>query len=188
MNKMPYLIAVAGHSGVGKTTAINHFENLGFGQRIYLGEEVLKELNLRGLERNSANEQCVRLSLREREGPAVFAVRATSLIESVLVMETNAFIDAVFTIEEAQYLQISFPHCKFVLLGLTASFEIRSQRLASRIERPLTLKEMTLRDDAELSRLNTDSVVSHADCIIQNEATLADLQQTLEQFWKTLTS
>jgi dephospho-CoA kinase len=185
---MTYLIAVAGHSGVGKTTAINHLENLGFGQRIYLGEEILKELNLRGLERTSANEQSVRLSLREREGPTVFAVRAAPLIESVLVTETNAFIDAVFTMEESRYLQTSFPDYKFVLLGITASLEIRSQRLASRIERPLTLKEMRDRDDAELSRLNTDSVVNHANSIIQNEATLADFQQKLEQFWKTLTS
>ncbi len=182
---MALLIAVTGLSGAGKTTAIGHFESIGLGQRVYLGEEVLKEINLKGLARNPANEESVRLSLRENEGAAVFAARATPLIERILAMGTNVFVDAIFDLEEYQHLRASFKNCTLIMLGIRASFETRSVRLASRPERPLTPEDLKVRDKTELLRLGTGSVFDHANYKIDNEDTLVAFQQALEQFWKT---
>ena len=41
-------------------------------------------------------------------------------------MGTNVFVDAIFDAEEYQYLQASFTDCTLILLGIIASFEIRS--------------------------------------------------------------
>ena len=183
---MAVLIALAGLSGAGKTTAIAHFESLGLGQRAYLGEEVLKEVNSRGLARNPGNERSVRLSLRETEGPAVLAVRATPLIQSILAVGTDVFVDRIFDFEEYEYLKASFTDCTLILLGIIANFEIRSLQLASRLERPLSSEDLKVRDDSELSRLGTGCVVDLADHKIRNEGTLAALQHALEQFWKTV--
>jgi dephospho-CoA kinase len=185
---MAYVIGVTGLSGVGKTTAIVHFENLGLGQRVYLGEEVLKELNSRGLARNSANEQSIRLNLRQIEGPAVLAMRAAPLIKRILARGTNVFLDAIFAIEEYQYLQTSFPGSRLMLLAIIASREVRLLRLASRPERPLTSEEMGVRDANELSRLKTGNVIDHANYIIENESTLIVFQRALEQFWSNVTT
>jgi dephospho-CoA kinase len=182
---MTFLTAVTGLSGVGKTTAIGHFESLGLGQRVYLGEEVLKEVNLRGLARNPENERSVRLTIREDEGPAV---RATPLIERILAMGTNVFVDAIFDLEEYQHLKESFAKCSFVLLGVRAKRETRAVRLAIRPERPLTFEELQIRDSTELTQLRTDKVMDQADHKIDNEDSLAAFQQALEQFWQTAMS
>lgn len=181
---MTFLISLAGLSGAGKTTAITHFESLGLGQRVYLGEEVLKEINIRGLERSPANERSIRLSLREMQGASVLAVRATPLIGDILATGTNVFVDAIFDIEEYQHLQASFRECRTILLSVVASYETRSVRLISRLERPLTPQELKLRDEVELSRLRTGSVIDRADHKIDNEGTLLAFQQDLEKFWK----
>jgi dephospho-CoA kinase len=66
---MPFLIAVAGWSGVGKTTAVDHLKNVGAGEKIYLGETVLNEIRLRGLLPGPTSEQLVRRDLRAQHAP-----------------------------------------------------------------------------------------------------------------------
>ena len=185
---MTIIVAVTGFSGAGKTTALQQFERQGVGQRIYLGKIVLDEISARNLAVSPSNERLVRLELREKEGPAVLAVRASPAIERCLDAGTNIFIDAIFDIEEYQFLTNRFTNCPLVLLGIQASFEIRSLRVATRAERPITREELKIRDETELSRLKTGNVMNHANYRIDNESTLAMFQEALEQFWKSITT
>jgi dephospho-CoA kinase len=46
---MPILVALAGLSGAGKTTAADYFSAAGLAERLYVGEEVLNEIRAQGL-------------------------------------------------------------------------------------------------------------------------------------------
>jgi dephospho-CoA kinase len=182
----PHLVAFAGFSGAGKTTAIQHLEVLGVGQRIYLGEIVLAEISARGLSRTPELELQVRVELRDTHGPAVFVARATPLIQSALFGGTNAFIDAIFQIEEYQHLQRLFQGFRIILLAIETAFEIRSERLKLRSGRSLSSKELRDRDGTELVSFKTNEVINGADYRITNEESLPAFNLRVENFWSNI--
>jgi dephospho-CoA kinase len=184
---MRLIVAVTGLSCVGKTTAIEHFERLGLGLRVYLGKIVLDEIRERGLWPISSNESLVRLELREKEGPAFLVRRSVGAIEECITTGYTAFIDAIFHQEEFDYLRSSFPGCKVVMLGIEAEFNIRALRAASRAERRMTLDELESRDKIELSRLKTPNIVNRSDHRVFNNSTMENFETSLDLIWTQLT-
>jgi dephospho-CoA kinase len=184
---MAFLIAVAGLSGAGKTTAVDHFRDLGLGRKVYLGETVLNEIHTRGLSATPENERAVRIDLRTQYGPEVLAARAASSIKQSLDDGVNVFLDAIFQIEEYQYLRAHCGNSTMVLLGIEASFEIRSGRLRLRAQRPLTSEELKVRDAAEISRLGTGNVIANANHKVLNEGTIQSFRSDLEKIWTVAT-
>jgi dephospho-CoA kinase len=81
---MALLIAVAGWSGSGKTTAIDHLSKIGAGEKIYIGEAVLDEIHARGMAPGPVSEQLVRLNLREQHGRGALALRAIPSVKEHL--------------------------------------------------------------------------------------------------------
>jgi len=185
---MQLIVAVTGLSCVGKTTAIEHFERLGLGQRIYLGKIILDEIRERDLLSISSNESLVRLELREKEGPAFLVRRSVPEIEECITTGNTAFIDAIFHQEELDYLRSSFSACKVVILGIEAELDIRTLRAATRVERRMTYDELQSRDKIELSRLKTRDIVSRADHRIANNSTMENFQASLDLIWTQLTA
>ena len=57
------------------------------------------------------------------------------------------------------------------ILANEASFDIRSMRLASRLQRPLNVDELRERDKTELDKLGTAAVMAAAEYVIRNEET-----------------
>ena len=177
---MPMLIGFAGFGGAGKTTAIEYLEGQGFGRRVYLGQAVLDEIDLRGLKRSPSVEQDVRTELRGKYGPSVFGNRAAAHIAEILSIGERVLVDAIFNIEEYRRLQ-SCGQTRSVLVAIDASFETRSRRILERHERRYTGDELRERDRTETEKLGTSSVLQLAEFTVSNESSLADFQRNLDK-------
>jgi dephospho-CoA kinase len=145
---MPFLIAVAGLSGAGKTTFINHLETLGAGTRVYLGQGVHDAIRAKGLQPTPENEKIVRFDLRSEHGPGALAAVALPKILESLVSGRSVLVDAIFAMEEYQLLKTCENNCTSTLVAIRAPFETRAIRLRSRSVRPLTEQELRERDMA----------------------------------------
>jgi adenylate kinase len=137
---MALLIAAAGLSGSGKTTALRYLKKLSAGEIVYFGGIVLEQIRDRGLVPCPETERSVRLDIREQHGPAALAILATRNVEEYLKNGVNVLIDAIFVIEEYRQIQQLRGFSRSVLLAVNASFETRCGRLGSRADRPLTVE------------------------------------------------
>jgi dephospho-CoA kinase len=182
---MAFLIAVAGLSGAGKTTAVDYLKDLGLGQKVYLGDTVLNEVRARGLPSSPENERLVRLDIRLQHGPGALAVLAGPAVKELLDEGVNVFVDAIFEAEEYQHLETCCGNSTSVLLAIEASFETRALRLRSRAERPLTREELKVRDETEMTRLGTSMIMARAGYKIVNEGSIQAFQNDLKGFWKS---
>jgi dephospho-CoA kinase len=185
---MPILIALTGLSGSGKTTAIRHFEDLGLGVRVYLGQAVLDEVAARKLTASAANERQVRLDLRGAEGPTALAVRALPLVDDLLRRGTNVFVDAIFDSEEYLFIQNRCSGYRSILLAVEACFATRSTRLSTRPERSLTVDDLKDRDGTEIAELKINRAIGQANHRIENEGTIEAFRLELNQLWGKIRS
>lgn len=182
---MAALIAAAGLSGAGKTTAIDYLEQLGAGRKVYVGDLVLDEVRRRRLKVDPHNEKAVRLELREMLGPAAFAALASPRVSELLSGGQNVLLDAIFCPEERRHFS-EVCGDPIVVLAIVASFDLRAARLKIRASRPLTRVELLDRDQTEVVELHTDRVVAEATHQIINEGRLEDFKEALDNFWNQL--
>ena len=172
------LIAVCGFSGVGKTTALEHLRDCGFGRIYYAGGLVRQEAVARGLELTPEVEKLVRNELRESHGADVFAQRAVkTLLDEPRTQ--HVLLDAICHPNEAVCYRRAWG-AKVVILGLSASFEVRAARLAKRTERPCTATELRLRDEYERRILRLNDVMRDVDHAIANEANIDAFRRELD--------
>lgn len=186
---MAHLIAVTGLSGAGKTTAINYLQRIGVGEKVYLGQAVLAEVNARGLPGGPDSERAVRLNFRQEYGPAALAVLASPQILQFLNQKTNVLLDAIF--DEQEYVFVRDQCAKtssFLLFSVEASFETRCERLMVRSERPCTPEQLATRDAYELNQLNTQKVIDRAAFKIVNETTIGEFEAKLGELWRTVSA
>jgi dephospho-CoA kinase len=181
---MAFLIAVTGLSGAGKTTAIDHLKRVGVGEKVYLGQTVLNEVQARRLPPGTESEQLVRLDFRSQYGPGALAILAKDNVRALLNDGTNVLVDAVFEMEEYQHLRTCTEGLRAVLLAIEASFETRSRRLLGRLNRPHTPEQLKARDKTEVTQLRTGLVMEAADHKIVNEDSLEIFYEDVELFWK----
>ena len=171
------LIAVAGLSGVGKTTAINHLKDEGVGAEIYVGGYIQNEVSHRGLQLTAENEQFVRKDMRQQFGRDVFA-------KSVIAefgdrpLRQNFLLDAIYAREEADCYRKAFGE-GLLIIGLSVDFDARALRLATRPNRPLTRAELQKRDAYEREVLLVDEVVAAADLQLSNDGELESFRRVL---------
>jgi len=184
---MAFLIAAAGLSGSGKSTALQHLRELCAGEIVYLGGIVLEQIRERGVVPCPENGRSVRLDIRRQHGPAALAILAAPVVERYLNDGINVLIDAIFAIDEYRELQRLRGISKSALFAVNVSFETRCGRLCSRTDRPLTLEQVKERDKIEIATLRTAAVIAEADYTIINEYSMETFQNNLERFWKKLT-
>lgn len=182
---MARLVGVAGLAGAGKTTAVKHLCDLTRGVAVYLGTAVLEEVVARGLPKTPANEQMVRIQMREEEGPAVYAMRYADRVTDLIMGGVSVFVDAIFVQAEFDLLKSRAQADSAHLLALEASFDVRCGRLVSRPDRPFSREELAERDKTELLGLGTGAVIAAANHTIRNEGSLQDFQQRLTAFWES---
>jgi dephospho-CoA kinase len=169
-----HIFAVAGLCGVGKTTAVNFLAEVSGGEVVYFGNTVLRVVRERGLPETSESEQIVRIDLRKRNGRSYLAILEAERIRAIVSAGRSAFVDAVYTAEEFDYLANLAPGAKFILIGIEVSFTVRLERLQKRPARPLTENQMRARDALEMTTLNTGDILSRAAFRLNNEATMDD--------------
>ncbi|CAN7642354.1 AAA family ATPase [Phenylobacterium sp. LjRoot219] len=171
------LVAVAGLSAAGKTTAVEHLEALGVGRVLYVGRLVHEAVRQQGLTLTPANERRVREELRRREGADVFAARALeSLRQSKL--SGAPLIDAICVREEADRYRRELSG-GLVILAIEADFEKRAARAASRPEKPLDREDLVARDRLECETFRLLDVLAAADHRLSNNGELADFKADL---------
>jgi dephospho-CoA kinase len=182
---MPILVAFAGFGGAGKTTAIKYLESRGLGRRVYLGQAVSSEINLRGLVQTPSVEREVRTELRAKLGPSAFADLGASTITEIMAVGECVLVDAIFNVEEYERLR-DCGQPRSVLVAIEASFETRSARLLVRRERAYTSEELRERDQTEIDNLGTASVLKLAEFTVPNESSLVHFQGDLDTLWNRI--
>jgi dephospho-CoA kinase len=185
MSNKTGFVGVVGYSGSGKTTAVDYLVEQTRGERIYLGDIVLRQVRERGLPEGPESERKVRLDLRAEKGPAALAHLYADDLVKHLENGVPVFIDAIFTSEELKFLRSRVPTYPARLLAINASFDVRSSRVANRGKRPLTPDELLKRDDTERNELKTNAVIAGADYKISNEQTFEDFYSELADFLTT---
>src|SRR5271169_1533657 len=126
------LVGVTGLAGAGKTTAAAHLATVTGGHYLYLGQTVLDEVRARGLSGTPDDESHVRIDLRQKKGPAAFAMPYLEVVAECMEKGIPVFVDAIFKREEFDVLASRVPIGFARLLAIDASFDIRSARLAHR--------------------------------------------------------
>jgi dephospho-CoA kinase len=172
------LIAFAGLSGAGKSTAIAYLAARGFGTAHYAGLTLLEELDRRGLQQTPDNERIVREELRASHGMAVFAERALPALKAGLTTD-RILLDAVYCPEERDCYLDSFGD-DFVILSIMAPFEIRAKRLLARADRPITQDKLAARDALELEQFRLSDVLESASHTLTNVGNLHQFEQALD--------
>ncbi len=172
------LIAVAGLSGAGKSTAVKHLQSRGVGQLVYVGAYVQAEVLNRGLAPTPENEQLVRQSLRDELGREALAKLVLADLQGRTQSDT-ILLDAICVKEECDFYKSAL--ClSVVVIGVDASFEVRAERLAIRGNRPLTVDQLRQRDRFERENLRLEDVLAAADHRLTNENSLEAFKLTLD--------
>ncbi len=171
------LVAVAGLSAAGKTTAVEHLESLGIGRVLYVGGLVIDAVREQGLAVTPTNERLVREELRARDGNDVFARRALASLPASGQSETP-LIDAICLREEAERYRQDLGH-HLVILAIEATFEVRAARAAARTKKPLTRDDLAARDQLECNKFRLLEVMADADYRLDNNGDLAAFRSAL---------
>jgi dephospho-CoA kinase len=174
---MAMLLALTGLAGAGKTTVCLSLARRAFGSRYYAGQVLREELVRRQLPVTPENERLVRSELRAQRGMNVFAQLACPEIRKH-IRSGHVLLDAVYCVEERDHYRAAFGD-DLRVIAVVAPQAIRVERLKSRSERPITLKELTLRDELELDHYRLGEVVETADHSITNVGTLDELEASL---------
>ena len=176
------LVGVTGLAGAGKTTAATRLSTVTGGQYLYLGQAVLDEVRARGLSGTPDDESHVRIDLRQKKGPAAFAIPYVEVVAECMEKGIPVFVDAIFKQEEFDLLASRVPSGIARLLAIDASFDIRRTRLERRAKRPFNADELRKRDKFELGELGTGAVIAAAKSGIHNERTFDEFYAGLAEF------
>jgi dephospho-CoA kinase len=168
------VIAFVGMPGSGKSVCVDCLTKKGF-PSVYFGGVVMDELKARGLEVNEANEKEVREGLRETEGKDAIAKRIVAKIEALGAQGQNKVVaDGIYSWSEYKIFKERFGD-NATIIAITAPRKLRHERLAKRPVRPLTDKESSSRDYAEIENLEKGGPIANADYTIVNDETPENL-------------
>ena len=174
---MKKILAIVGMCGSGKSIASDYLVEKGW-NKIYFGGVTMDELKKANLEVNPENERMMREKLRKEYGMGAFALLLLPKIEeSVKTFDT--VLDGLYSWEEYLILKDKFKD-DLKVLCITASKDIRYDRLTKREIRPLTKEEAISRDYAEIENLAKGGPIAMADYYILNDGTVENYINDLE--------
>jgi dephospho-CoA kinase len=173
------MIATVGMCGSGKSVAGERLEELGFA-KVYFGGLTIEEVKRRGLDVNEKNERAVREELRRAHGMGAFAILSLPRIEEYLRKGKRVLIDGLYSFSEYKILNGKFGG-ELLILAIFTPRELRYERLAHRVGRPLTREEAVSRDYAEIENIEKGGPIALADYTIVNDGSREELLLTLEE-------
>lgn len=179
------LIGITGTNGAGKGAVVEYLvAQKGFsrysGRSIILEEVERRHLPMkRGTMREIANE------LRKEHGPSYIMEKLFDMAEG----ETNAVLESVRTIGEAEFLKSKGAY----IIAVDADKQTRYERVKSMShdEIPLTFEDFTIMEDREMSSsepwdMNVFGVMQMADARVLNDGTLDELHQHVDEALRNL--
>lgn len=173
------IVAVVGMCGSGKSVATEVFTAAGW-EKVYFGGITMEELEARGLPKNEANEKAVREELRAKYGLAAYAVKLYDRI-AAYAEEGNVVLDGLYSWSEYTYLKERLGD-RLHVLAIVTDRQVRYDRLAERVVRPLTAQEAASRDKAEIENLEKGGPIAIADTFLTNNGSAEALAAAVEAY------
>ncbi len=177
------VVSIVGMAGAGKSEVARLFEEAGF-IRIRFGDVTDEEVKKRGLELNEQNERYIRELLRKEYGMSAYAKLNLTKIDEASKY-SNVVVDGLYSWEEYTFLKTYYGE-NFYVVAVWASPTTRYARLATRLNRPLTLEEATSRDRTEIENTNKGGPIAMAGFTIKNESSLENLEKETKRIISTL--
>lgn len=175
-----HVVAFVGMPGAGKSLCVEHLENDKKWPSVYLGGVTLDEIKKRGLDVNAENERFVREDLRSKEGPGVYAKRIIKKIDELFAQgEQIVVADGIYSWTEYKIFKEKFGDNAHII-AIAAPRKLRHARLVKRPLRPLTEKEVSAREYAEIENIEKGGPIANADYTIVNDTTETELLKNLE--------
>lgn len=176
-------LALVGMPGAGKTLCAKHLEQRNFFQ-FRFGSIVTDEVLRRGLPLTPEHERMVREEFRAQDGMDAIARRALPRLQAALQQHDCIVIDGLYSQSEYRTLRQALGNT-IILVAIVAERRLRYERLAQRLERPLTFEEAEERDMREIEHIEKGGPIALADYTLLNDgepsALLARLDALLER-------
>jgi len=172
------IIGLTGKSGSGKTEVCNYLKLKGF--KCYSLSDILREeLKSRGQKISKENLINLGNQLREKFGSGILAKRVIEKMN-----DEDLVIDSIRNPSEIKEFR---KKKDFILLGITAPLEVRYKRFQSKKkEDELSFEEFKRLEKTENSDLPSNQQLNKclemADVIIENEGTIEELHEKLDNF------
>ncbi len=181
------LLGVTGTNGSGKGAVVEYLiaaKNYSH----YSGRAViLEEMKKRGLPPKRSNFRDVANDLRKAHGPEYVMEQLYKMAEG----EENVVLESVRTIGEAEFLKSKGAK----IIAVDAKKETRYERVLSMShdEVPISFQDFQVMEDREMSSsepwdMNVFGVMQMADARIQNDGTLEELHEQIDQALEKLVS
>jgi dephospho-CoA kinase len=172
-------IIFVGMPGAGKSVCVDHLKAKGV-PSVYFGGITIDEVKARGMEVNEANERFVREDIRAKEGKGAYAVRIITQIEEQFKQGHQYVVaDGLYSWTEYKIFKESFEQ-NAIIIGVIAPRSLRHLRLTTRPVRPLTEAEASVRDYAEIEKLEKGGPIANADYYLENTGSAEELMTGLD--------
>ncbi len=179
------IVAFVGLPGAGKSSAVDYVKSKHY-PNVYFGGVILDAMKKAGIEHTEAAEKQFREEIRAKEGKDFVAKHIATQISNLIEAGQNRIIaDGLYTWTEYKYLKREFPG-ELKTIAIVAPKHIRHRRLNSRPVRPLTTKEASERDWAEIENLEKGGPIAVADYYIHNESSLESLHKQIDLFLREI--
>ena len=153
--------------GSGKTLCASHLQQRGYFQ-FRFGGIVVDEVLRRGWVINPENERIVREELRAHEGIDAIARRALPTLKQALETHRSLIIDGLYGWSEYRLLNRELG-ASMIVVAVVSRRGLRYERLAKRLDRPLTPEEAQQRDYLEIENLEKGGPIAIADYTLLND-------------------
>ncbi len=174
------ILAFVGLTGSGKSTAVEHFTNLGY-PKVHFGGVILDAMTEAGLEHTQENERPFREAYREKYGKDAVANKIVEQIQHLIAAGQHRIIaDGLYTWTEYKILKKAFPG-ELLLCAVVAPRHLRYHRLSQREIRPLTGPEAYERDQSEIENLEKGGPIAIADHYILNRGSVDEFNAHLDE-------
>ncbi len=178
-------IVLVGMPGAGKSVCVEHLISKGL-PSCYFGGITIDEVKNRGMEVNEANERFVREDIRSKEGKGAYALRIITKIEELFDQNnTYVAVDGLYSWTEYKIFKDSLEDSA-VIIAIVAPKKVRHARLAKRPLRPLTEREATARDYAEIENLEKGGPIANADYFLNNAESPEELIKQLDDLLESI--
>lgn len=175
------IICITGMPGAGKTEAGNMLRQHGF-KEVEMSATIKERMKREGIELDNKNIREFSLKQRALHGNDVVARWTMEMIKDI--PEKDLLIVGLRSEDEAKYFK-KFEEVKIICI--TAPKETRFERLKARHREddPDTYADFEYREDKE-KQFGIESAIKHADYIIHNNGTIADLEGKVSEVLEEL--
>lgn len=184
MTKNNIIVAVVGLCGAGKSEATQVFVDNNF-KKVYFGDATFEEMKRQNLEINPYNERKVREEIRAKGDMAIYAKICEPKIREYFEAGDNVVVESMYSWSEYKFLKEIYKD-KFQLLAIATDRGIRAERLKTRVFRPLTDEEVTMRDYTEIENIEKAGPIAIADHFILNNESMDSLKTKVQQYIDSL--